>query len=433
MSVICANSITNTVSGRLRPQVAFAFFRRAALGVAMMCAIAAAQTTPDLKALLAAEKAKLAATGGGAAAGAPPAPGAPAAPAPTPGLTAPASVTAGATSEFGCDTLMPSTCYRVMQISSDKDCDLIQPEAVFVTRQGTALKLAVKLLLPAELSVRGGTPKPVPVTLSSETKLPFDQMPISGTVVFRCVLHDEAPPKPLKKGTAKPKPVVATTSFTATLTLVKPASPLQAVIFGPLILAAAAFLYALIMLGIGGHLSKPMGAPEWKLAESFLSNVTVGSGLLNGLMALAFFSVAVLADKDTYMLLSALFAALAALAPFFNSFTRSPNPKFDPKNPDNAPQFIGVVWSFLTASFFTIWGNAAQIALFWCILGEFWIAGKLPLSLLYVFSVVNLLALLLLLVFGAKAMLRIGQFHAAIADDPKEAIATAGVSRSALL
>jgi hypothetical protein len=63
----------------------------------------------------------------------------------------------------------------------------------------------------------------------------------------------------------------------------------------------------------------------------------------------------------------------------------------------------------LAASLFTIWGNAGQVVLFWSILTEFWIAGKVPDLFYTLICMLGAGTLLALGIFGARAMIRSGE------------------------
>jgi hypothetical protein len=248
-----------------------------------------------------------------------------------------------------------------------------------------------------EGALNAGTPKPIALRLELKAALQLRQTPIAGSLIFRCY-------GPVAKG-AEAQPEIS--QVTASIQNSTPQIWIDLATLGPFGLAVLATVAAGFVLQ--SSLCKSILSPEWRLTDSLLSTLTVGGGLVNGVTALAFFSSTVLVEKDTYVLLGALYAALVGLAPFVHSLTRRPNPKQQAANAGQSPQFIGALWGLLAASLFTIWGNAGQVVLFWSILTEFWIAGKVPDLFYTLICMLGAGTLLALGIFGARAMIRSGE------------------------
>jgi len=283
------------------------------------------------------------------------------------------------------------TCTGVFKVTSDKPCNLLTPEAVFVARTGETVDMIVRYLPRRDSILAAGTPKPVPILFENVSPLRYESLPVGGSMIFLCDLLNRSP----AEQTIEPKLVASQ------LTIPKPAIPIELAISGSLGLALLAILIPCAGLSTA-QLQTEIGAPEWKV--SMLAGITVGGALVNSVLSTTLLVSGVFAEKETYTLISALFAALIGLSPFVYALNRAPNPAFVPTTPGGAPEFVGATWSFLLASFFTIWGNAGQIALFWCVLVELWMAGKLPASFMNIFHVVNGLTLMLLLVYAVVSV-----------------------------
>jgi hypothetical protein len=171
-------------------------------------------------------------------------------------------------------------------------------------------------------------------------------------------------------------------------------SPRPSTIEGRVIWGSAVAAVAIAVLGVvlGTWKKKPadhwigkrMGSVAWE--ESWCSNVAVGAGLLTLLLdATVLPGQTRLLPHGSYVLLSALFAALVALAPAIYGGFRSP--KVIGADGTEEMQEQGFAGIFVLASVLTLWGAAGQIATALFALRELEVAWVLAASAVTVLEV----------------------------------------------
>jgi hypothetical protein len=119
--------------------------------------------------------------------------------------------------------------------------------------------------------------------------------------------------------------------------------------------------------------SHRMGSPSWRASDSWASNVTVGAGLISGLMTLVLSDQTVYMSPTTYRVLTALLSAILALSPVVYGLFRTRTDastqdvgvadRFSLLQPDTN-QFEGFVFFFLAAGWLTLWANTGQLVVF---------------------------------------------------------------------
>jgi len=125
------------------------------------------------------------------------------------------------------------------------------------------------------------------------------------------------------------------------------------------------------------ELSLPMGTSQWSFSSSAATNLTVvGSLLGTALVSSALPDSPHYMTKQTYVVLSILFAVLAGLAPVLYNFFCKPY-RQNPTNPDLL-DFQGWVWLFLTADALTIWAVSGQLSTLSLLFNEFAARQHIP-------------------------------------------------------
>jgi hypothetical protein len=181
-----------------------------------------------------------------------------------------------------------------------------------------------------------------------------------------------------------------------------------------LLVALAAAVY-LRRNGIG--LLDRMGAPNWRASESWSSNLTVGAGLANGVLALAVISdLTVFMTKPAYGVVTMLLSALVILAPIvYGLFRRARTAQESTVEPTVATrlqllqpaakeQFDGYVVMFLAAAALTLWASGGQLLTFALLIGELWSAAALNTPVAVVIVGLVLMVFVALFVYGGKSM-----------------------------
>ena len=192
-----------------------------------------------------------------------------------------------------------------------------------------------------------------------------------------------------------------------------------AVILGPGVIAfltASTVITRLKAARIG--LDYRMGAPSWKASESWSSNLTVGAGLVNGVLALAVVSdFTVFMTKPSYGVLSMLLGAFVLLAPIVYGISRravdvvktDPAPVVTQKNilvpqAQGKDEFEGAVGVFLVAGALTLWASGGQLVTFALLVLELWRFGVLGAPLAAIVAMLVLAVFAALLGHGATSM-----------------------------
>ncbi len=161
-----------------------------------------------------------------------------------------------------------------------------------------------------------------------------------------------------------------------------------------------------------------MGAPSWRASESWSSNLTVGAGLVNGVLALAVVSeLTAFMTKASYAVLSMLLGAFVLLAPIVYGVARhrvevkdAAPPVVTAKNilVPKAPggnEFEGSVRVFLIAGVLTLWASGGQLIMFALLMVELWRFGALSGPLATIVALLVLAVFTGLLKHGATSML----------------------------
>lgn len=180
-------------------------------------------------------------------------------------------------------------------------------------------------------------------------------------------------------------------------------------------LALAVGLFAAI--ASSPRLRKRMGAPSWSGADSWGTNLTVGTGLVNGLLA-----IAVLTDttaymtKSSYTALSMVLASLVLLAPIVYGLfrrevdiTEEASESADPSAPGSllaatTKEFEGYVIVFIVAGFLTLWASLGQLMTFALLIGELRIADVIGTGVAVVVVTLAAVVAVGLLIYGFVAM-----------------------------
>jgi len=205
------------------------------------------------------------------------------------------------------------------------------------------------------------------------------------------------------------------------------------VVLVPLGLALiVAALVALLLKRDNLTLGAAMGSPSWKASESWSSNLTVGAGLANGVLALAVVSdFTVFMTKPSYAVLSMLLGSFVLLAPIVYGVARrrvsGPAPAvLNPPNPlvpeAATVNFEGPVWAFLLAGVLTLWASGGQLMTFALLIVELWRFSALSGPLAAIVAALVLLVVTGLLWQGATSMY-------AAASQAKPKVATDGAKR----
>jgi hypothetical protein len=159
-------------------------------------------------------------------------------------------------------------------------------------------------------------------------------------------------------------------------------------------------------------LNRRMGAPKWGTAQSWSSNLTVGAGLVNGVLTLTVVSdFTVFMTKSSYGVLSMLLGALMLLAPIVYglsarrvSVRQKPAPNPLVPQPSTIDEVEGPVWSFLTAGALTIWASGGQLLLFALLIVELWRFAALSGLVATIVAGLSVMVWISLLIHGAKSM-----------------------------
>lgn len=201
------------------------------------------------------------------------------------------------------------------------------------------------------------------------------------------------------------------------------------VILVPGVLAFAATVKVVGQLSPAISLDDRMGAPSWRASESWSSNVTVGAGLVNGVLALTVVSdFTVFMTKPSYAVVSMLLGAFVVLAPIVYGLSRravsSSEDQTDPVTPKNilipvTTTFEGNVRTFLIAGALTLWASGGQLATFALLIGELWRFGVMSAPLAAIVELLVLAVFVALLKYGARTMLEAAR-HAKSAATPAQ-------------
>ena len=143
---------------------------------------------------------------------------------------------------------------------------------------------------------------------------------------------------------------------------------------GPLVLAILVAIICAFMLS--DKLTHRMGSATWDFSSSWATNVTLGGGLLTGVLGFSLFpDNGQFLSKPGYLAASVIFPVLAALAPqTYNIFRK---PVDDPANPSGPPQLQGFVLGFVIAAAITAWASISQAAVTALAIAEIDCAGYL--------------------------------------------------------
>jgi hypothetical protein len=141
------------------------------------------------------------------------------------------------------------------------------------------------------------------------------------------------------------------------------------------------------------ELTRRMGAPKWDFSSSWATNITLGGGLLGGILGFSLFPEnGHYLSKSGYLAASIVFPVLAGLAPqAYNIFRK---PIADPTDPAAMP-LQGFVTGFVVAAALTAWAAIGQAATTALAISEIYCSGYLDSSLAW-----PIVGLLLLLSFG---------------------------------
>lgn len=192
-----------------------------------------------------------------------------------------------------------------------------------------------------------------------------------------------------------------------------------AVILVPGVLAIAVALLVVAELDKAHvQLDEPMGSPSWRASESWSSNLTVGAGLVNGVLALAVVSeLTVFMTKPSYAVLSMLLGAFVLLAPIVYGISRrrvvvndAGHPAMTARNilvpqASGAVEFEGSVTVFLIAGVLTLWASGGQLITFALLTVELWRFGALSGPLATIVALLSLAVFAGLLLHGKRSML----------------------------
>jgi hypothetical protein len=122
-------------------------------------------------------------------------------------------------------------------------------------------------------------------------------------------------------------------------------------------------------------LTRRMGSPKWDFASSWATNITLGGGLLGGILAFSLFpDYGHFIDKSNYLAASLVFPVLAGLAPqTYNIFRKPADDRTDP----TGMQLQGFVLSFVIAAALTAWAAIGQSVVTALAIGELYCSGYL--------------------------------------------------------
>ena len=157
-----------------------------------------------------------------------------------------------------------------------------------------------------------------------------------------------------------------------------------------------------------------MGAPSWSASDSWGTNLTVGAGLVNGVLALAVTDTTAYMTKSSYTALNMVLASLVLLAPIvYGLFRREVEGAGEPVDPNvpasllNAPakRFEGYVIVFIVAGFLTLWASLGQLLTFALLIGELRIADVIGNGVAIVVAVLVIVVAIGLLIYGLVTMI----------------------------
>jgi hypothetical protein len=159
--------------------------------------------------------------------------------------------------------------------------------------------------------------------------------------------------------------------------------------------------------GLPGLLGEPMGPADWDFGKSWASTLTTVGDLLGTVL-----SAGVLPgdtqslSKPAYAALNLFFGVLILIAGFVYTATRRPKETTN-QTAGKQVQYQGYVWSFLLASFVTMWAVLGELATLWFLLTEIGVQGTLSAGPLHIFQVVLLLAGLLALFYAWRSIAQV--------------------------
>jgi hypothetical protein len=186
-------------------------------------------------------------------------------------------------------------------------------------------------------------------------------------------------------------------------------------------------------------LSHRMGSPSWKASESWSSNLTVGAGLVNSVLALTVITdLTVYMAKPAYAVVGMLFTAFVLLAPLVYGISRR-KVEVTATTPPVAPEaFEGSVLVFLAAGTLTLWASGGQLMTFALLMAELWRAGAVDASTAVVIVALVLGVLVALFSYGGSSMLEMAskakgkpEMSTATATEPSRERRTQGESAPA--
>jgi len=173
----------------------------------------------------------------------------------------------------------------------------------------------------------------------------------------------------------------------------------------------------LVAIASSPRLRQRMGAPSWSGADSWGTNLTVGAGLVNGVLAIAVLSdTTAYMTKSSYMALSMVLASLVLLAPIVYGLfrrevdvTEEASESADPSAPisllaDTTKDFEGYVIVFIVAGCLTLWASLGQLMTFALLIGELRIADVIGSGVGVVVAILVAVVAVGLLIYGFVAM-----------------------------
>ncbi len=184
-------------------------------------------------------------------------------------------------------------------------------------------------------------------------------------------------------------------------------------------LAASGFLAFCLSL-FWRSLNTPMGASQWSFSSSTATNLTLVGSLLGAVLtSTALPDYPHYMTKQSYIVLSLLFAVLAGLAPTLYNLCCKPT--VAPDNPQIV-NFEGTVFLFLAADAITIWAALGQLTCLSLLFAEF--AARKFVSTLSVWSAlpVALAVAVALLTYSFRVVrFYVEEYPARTQEAPKEA------------
>ncbi len=186
------------------------------------------------------------------------------------------------------------------------------------------------------------------------------------------------------------------------LTLVPPPPPLAwhipAVALGLALLSVLAGL--LLVKGVRAR--APMGIASWDFKTSWATNLTLVGALLTGFLTFAYLpeQQTALLTKPQLHALNLIVTTLVAAAPLLYNLVRTT----DSSEAATPPVPQGAVWSFALACVLTLWGVIGQLGLLLVILAELVHAQLLAAATGWMFTLLLLLLLGAVLVYGALSI-----------------------------